>query len=150
MAWTRERVAYLLLGLGLGGLLDSFVLHQLLQWHHLWSRRVPDTTLAGLETNTRADGILDITALAIVVVGLGLLVGRRVEPRQLLGLGLVGWGLFQVVDHVVFHLGLRAHHIREGVPNPLLYDWLFLAVGIALVAAGLFVVSRRPEARTLS
>jgi uncharacterized membrane protein len=150
LTWSRERVSYFLLGLGLGALLDSFVFHQLLQWHHLWSRRVSDTTLAGLETNTRADGILDIAALAVVVLALALVAGRRVEPRALLGLGLVGWGVFQVVDHAVFHLALRAHHIREGVSNPLVYDWIFLGLGVALVAAGLLVVGRPREARTLS
>ncbi len=32
-----SRVPGLLMGLGLGGLLDAVVLHQILQWHHMLS-----------------------------------------------------------------------------------------------------------------
>ena len=150
MEWTRERAAYLVLGLGVGALVDGFVLHQLLQWHHLWSSRTSDETLAGLEDNTLADGIFHMASLAVLVAGLVLLVGRRLEARPLLGLALVGWGLFNVVDQLVFHLALEAHHIREGVSNYEVYDWGFFALGLALAAAGYGVarsaISRRETA----
>lgn len=132
----RERVGYLLVGIAVGALLDGFVLHQLLQWHHLWSRRTPDTTLSGLEYNTLADGIFHTAFLVVLLVGVALMIGRRVQPRLLFGLLLVGWGIFHVMDQVVFHLMLRAHHIREGVANPDLYDWGFFAIGLALIALG--------------
>lgn len=132
----RERVGYLLVGIGFGALLDGFVLHQLLQWHHLWSRRTPNTTLSGLEYNTLADGIFHTAFLVVLLVGLALMIGRRVQPRPLLGLLLAGWGIFHVMDQIVFHLILRAHHIREGVANPELYDWGFFTIGLALIALG--------------
>jgi uncharacterized membrane protein len=45
-------------------------------------------------------------------------------------------GCFHVIDQFVFHLGLRAHHIREGVENPEVYDWTFFAIGLMLIAIG--------------
>ncbi len=143
MRSSRDVVAYVVVGVGVGGLIDGFVLHELLQWHHLWSSRTPDTTLDGLEENTLADGIFHVAALAIVLVGLVMLVGRRLEARALVGFGLVGWGVFNVVDQLVFHLALGAHHIREGVPDYQLYDWGFFALGLLLIVAG-FSVARRP------
>ena len=46
------------MGLGLGGLLDGVVLHQILQWHHMLTGTgdQPPDTIAGLEANTVADG----------------------------------------------------------------------------------------------
>jgi uncharacterized membrane protein len=142
MEVERERIGYLLVGIGVGALIDGFVLHQLLQWHHLWSRRVPVTTLAGLEENTLADGIFHTAFLVVLLSGLALMVGRRLQPRPLVGLLLVGWGFFHVMDQLVFHLALRAHHIREGVENPELYDWSFFAVGVLLVVGGAVVLRR--------
>ena len=135
----RERLGYLLLGAGVGALLDGFVLHQLLQWHHLLSSRTSDETLAGLEENTLADGIFHTASLAVLVLGLVLLLGRRIEPRPLVGLGLAGWGVFNVVDQLIFHLALGAHHIREGVENSALYDWGFFGLGVALAVVGVAI-----------
>jgi uncharacterized membrane protein len=143
--WTRERLGYALIGVGGGGLLDGFVLHQLLQWHHLWSSKTSDTTVEGLEENTLADGIFHTAALLVLVAGIALLVGRRVEGRALVGLALVGWGVFNLVDQFVFHLALGAHHIRMDAGNPEVYDWAFAAFGALLGAVGWVVVrSARP------
>ena len=146
MRWTRERTGYLLLGIGIGALADGFVLHQLLQWHHLWSRRTSDATLSGLEENTFADGVFHTAFLVVLLAGLALLMRRRIEPRALVGLVLVGWGVFHVLDQIVFHLALRAHHIREDVAHPAVYDWSFFAVGVVLVGAGLVVARKRAGA----
>ncbi len=52
----------LLLDLGLGGLLDGILLHQVLQWHHMGTDHgahasFPTTTVASLEDNTLWDGL---------------------------------------------------------------------------------------------
>ncbi len=141
---TRARAGYVLIGLGVGALFDGFVLHQLLQWHHLWSRRTSDQTVAGLEENTFADGVFHLAVLGVVLLGLALLVGTRVEARPLVGLGLIGWGAFHVVDQLVFHLALGAHHIRMHVDVPAVYDWTFTGIGLVLAAAGWSVSRGRP------
>lgn len=136
---SREGSGYFVVGLGAGALIDGFVLHQLLQWHHLWSSRTPDGTLGGLEENTLADGIFHSASLVVLLVGLALLVGVRVQGRPFLGLALCGWGAFNIVDQLVFHLVLGAHHIREDVESYAVYDWAFFGLGVALLAAGLAI-----------
>lgn len=140
--WARERVGSVVVGLGVGALVDGFVLHQVLQWHHLWSARTPDTTLSGLEANTLADGIFHLAFLGVLLAGFAILAGQRASLRVFIGFGLMGWGLFHVIDQFVFHMALGAHHIRMGVDNYLVYDWAFFGVGVVLI--GLGYVTARP------
>ncbi len=139
---SRERAGSLLLGVGLGALVDGFVLHQLLQWHHLWSSRTTTGTVEGLEHNTLADGIFHVGFLVVLLAGAAMLLGRPLDGRALAGRVLVGFGTFHVLDQLVFHLALEAHHIREGVEHEALYDWGFFAIGLVLIAAGLAVLRR--------
>ena len=142
----------ILLGLGLGGFLDGIVLHQLLQWHHLISStgRGSLETVGGLEANTLADGVFHTAAWVLTAGGLwwlwrtGAHRGRGLD-RQLLGWLILGWGLFNVTDEIVFHALLDLHHIREG-SDELAYDLAFTAVGVVQIALGLMLVrSRRAE-----
>ena len=139
----------ILLGVGLGGFLDGIVLHQLLQWHHLISSTEAGRldTVAGLEANTLADGVFHSATWLVTAVGVWWLwrnVSRRrvTFDRAFLGSLLAGWGLFNVLDEVVFHALLDLHHIREGA-NELAYDLAFLALGGALVIAGWLVARPR-------
>lgn len=142
-----QRAGYLLFGAGIGALIDGFVLHQLLQWHHLWSSRTTVDTVEGLERNTLADGIFHSASLVVVIMGAVLMVGERIPVRAALGLVLIGWGVFHLIDQFVFHLALGAHHIREGVSNPEVYDWSFFGIGLVLIGAGWLVArsTRRRE-----
>lgn len=124
------------IGVGVGALVDGFLLHQVLQWHHLWSSRTLDATLSGLEQNILADGIFHVAFLLVVLAGVLMLLGYQIRLRPLVSLGLIGWGLFHVVDQLLFHVALGAHHIREGVVNPAVYDWSFFGIGLVLVAVG--------------
>lgn len=137
-------------GIGLGGFLDGIFLHQVLQWHHMVSAIVPMTTLAGLEANTRADGVFNLSMWIATVVGFGLLwrsVSRdpaaRLRTRTLVGWLLVGWGVFHFIDSLTFHALLGLHHIRQ-VETFLAYDIGFFLMGVALVAVGLYLV-REPK-----
>jgi uncharacterized membrane protein len=139
-----------LLGLGLGGFVDGIVLHQILQWHHMISstEKGPIDTVAGLEANTFADGLFHATTWLLTVAGLWWLRknASRVRialDRQFLGWLIFGWGLFNVLDEVVFHALLDLHHIREG-DNELKYDLGFGALGVAQLLVGwLFLRSGR-------
>jgi len=137
---TRERAGFVAVGVGLGGLLDGVVLHQLLQWHHVWSSKTTDKTVAGLEENTLADGIVQLAFLAVLVLGMTMLSGRPLATRPSAGLAVIGWGAFNLLDQLVFHLALGAHHIREDVDTSELYDWAFFALGLVLVVVRLVMV----------
>ena len=146
----------ILLGIGVGGILDGVVLHQLLQWHHLLTAtgEHPATTVAGLEANTVADGAFHLVATAFLVAGVALLWTRTRRPlaassRTIVGSALSGWGLFNLVEGLISHHLLELHHVRE-VSEPLPYDLAFLGFGAALVVGGWLLArsdDRLPDAR---
>ena len=142
---TQLRNAGILLGLGLGGFFDGIVFHQLLQWHHLVSsvEYFSPTTVPGLRANTLADGGFHAVTYLFTVAGVALLwrglrAGETATARQLIGLFLLGWGLFNVVEGIVDHLLLGIHHVNETVPREqwLWWDLGFLLWGAAMIAAG--------------
>jgi uncharacterized membrane protein len=131
----------LLMGVGLGGLFDGIVLHQVLQWHHMVSTPVPPVTLEDLETNTLADGLFHVAAWVLTVIGLlALLVGREARDapgrgRRVVGGLLIGWGAFNLVEGIVDHHLLGLHHVRPG-PDEALYDLAFLVWGAGMIVLG--------------
>jgi uncharacterized membrane protein len=139
-----------LLGVGFGGFVDGIVLHQVLQWHHMLTDTGdhPATTVAGLETNTVADGLFHAATWLFLLAGVIALRrawagGRPVPPgRVLVGAMLAGWGLFNLVEGIVDHHVLGLHHVREGAANVLLWDLGFLASGVVLAGIGV-ALSRR-------
>lgn len=139
-----KRVPALLLGLGLGGFIDGIVLHQIFQWHHMVSSAAAHqvTTLAGLETNTLADGLFHGATWVFVVTGSTLMVRAwrqgRVAPtwRSYTGLLLAGWGIFNIVEGLINHQLLGIHHVRDDLGGPLSWDLGFLAFGAVLAAGG--------------
>ena len=152
-AVSRPRAPGILLGIGLGGFVDGILLHQILQWHHMLTSEgsYPDTTVAGLETNTLWDGLFHAATWVAVAVGLYILWRRTtdwrwaISGRAFLGWMLVGWGLFNVFEGIVDHRILTIHHVREG-SNQTAWDLAFLAFGALLVIGGL-VLTRSQEPR---
>ncbi|HZW43946.1 MAG TPA: DUF2243 domain-containing protein [Dermatophilaceae bacterium] len=132
-AIARSKWPILVTGFGLGAILDGIILHQVLQWHHLVSGYRTADALAALEYNTFWDGIFHLVSWAIVFGGLLWLVQSRSDLREVglrlyVGWTLMGWGAFNIVDQVVFHMLLGAHHIRM-VDNYQMYDWGYTALG---------------------
>jgi len=135
--------AALLLGIGLGGFFDGIVLHQILQWHHLLSSQgdYPVTTVAGLEVNTLWDGLFHALTYAAVVAGLALLWrSSRLthvpwSTRLLIGLLLMGWGSFNLIEGTVNHQLLGIHHVNETAPRDqrVWWDLGFLLWGFAML-----------------
>ena len=139
-----SRASGLLLGLGLGGFVDGIVLHQVLQWHHVVSdvEGHPVDTVAGLEVNTLADGFFHLGTWALVVAGSlsGVVAWRRGRQAPSwsfhLGLLLLGWGIFNLVEGAVDHHLLGIHHVRDDLGGPVAWDVGFLVFGGLLVVAG--------------
>ena len=151
-----QNTAPLLLGLGLGGFLDGIVLHQVLQWHHMLTSTAdgPSTTIAGLERNTLVDGFFHLATWLLVVTAITMMfrswrAGRPAPPPRLhLGLILVGWGIFNVVEGAIDHLILVIHHVRDDLGGPLGWDLAFLSLGLVQVTGGLALArSARSDVR---
>ncbi|MBM9459897.1 DUF2243 domain-containing protein [Nocardioides sp. zg-536] len=139
-----SRAPGILYGIGLGGFVDGIVLHQILQWHHMLSSTAgnPVDTVAGLEVNTLADGFFHVFSWLCVVgasiVTLAQWQQGRLAPSWRLHLGglLIGWGGFNLVEGLVDHQILGIHHVRDDLGGPLAWDLGFLALAVALIAAG--------------
>ena len=119
------------------------MLHQILQWHHMLTSEgsYPAATVAGLETNTLADGLFHAAAWILSAVGAWLLWracrhGDVGSGRVLVGWAVVGWGVFNLVEGLVDHQLLGIHHVREGAGHETAYDLAFLALSAALALVG--------------
>ncbi len=130
-----------LLGIGLGGLLDGVVLHQILQWHHMLSGVVAPGDVVALRYNMVWDGLFHAFTWVITAMGLALLwrAGQRTNvpwsTRTFVGSLALGYGLFNLVEGVIDHHLLGLHHVHPGL-NQFAWDVGFLGFGAVLVISG--------------
>lgn len=142
----------LLMGLGFGGFVDGIVLHEILQWHHMISGYEATDTVAGLELNVVADGFFHIATWLLVMAGTTLTVlawrQGRLAPNWSFHLGLLilGWGVFNIVEGVIDHQLLGVHHVRDDLGGPLSWDIGFLVFGVTLTAGGWWLYRRGARA----
>lgn len=131
-------------GFGTGAVFDGILLHRILQWHHVSGH--PVRSAEGI----RWDGIFDAASLVILLVGLAGLWHRRarlpsISGRCILGLGLIGFGLWHLVEGVTIHLVVQLHRVRPMAEVPLVWDLLWLVIfGVLPLSVGL-VLRAAPE-----
>ena len=152
MAQLRQLIAgIVLLGVGLGGFFDGIVFHQILQWHHMLSSKLPPTSVVNIEINTFADGVFHAVAWVVTLAGVAVTIRavdalRAVRDARLLGRFVVGgllagWGAFNTIEGLVDHEILGIHHVRAG-PDEVLYDVAFLAWGAVMLVVGVWLLRR--------
>ncbi len=151
---TMEIRAGLLFGIGLGGFFDGIVLHQILQWHHMLSDEgsYPVDTVAGLETNVLWDGLFHTLTYVAVVIAMWLTWKASQLPhapwstRLLVGLLLMGWGTFNLIEGTINHQILGIHHVNETVSRASWKWWdiAFLCWGAIMLVGG-WVIARQGE-----
>ena len=130
-----------LIGIGLGGFADGIVFHQILQWHHMLSSRLPPTTLVNIKVNMIWDGLFHLVTWLSTSLGLLLLwraLGRADVPRSNAVFGgslALGWGAFNFVEGLVDHQLLGVHHVHPG-RGQLAWDVGFVLSGAVLLIAG--------------
>jgi uncharacterized membrane protein len=137
----------ILLGIGLGGFFDGIVLHQILQWHHMLSHtsEYPMTTLAGLEANTLADGLFHALTYIFTITGIVMICPVLGQPTRVwstkgfVGLLVLGWGLFNVVEGLIDHHILRVHNVRDDVTNPQPWNIGFLLISVLMLMVGWWI-----------
>jgi uncharacterized membrane protein len=97
--------------------------------------------MEAMEANMLWDGLFHAFVWAATLVGVFLLwSGARraaILPTWvwLVGLMLVGWGLFNFTEGLINHHILGIHHVREWGPNPF-WDFGFLLSGPVLMVVG--------------
>ena len=136
------RWAGYLVGLAMGGFFDGILLHQVLQWHHLLSL-VDSPVVRDVRVQILADGLFHVLMYLIALWGLALLWRNREQfslpsaGRYLLACALIGFGIWNVIDAVLFHWILVIHRIRVDSDHPLFWDLLWLLLfGPPFLAAG--------------
>lgn len=142
------------LGVGLGGMLDGIVLHELLQWHSMLSSVVPRHDLAAMHVNMFWDGMFHALMWLVTAAGLALFWRASRAPAaawsgRLLAAGmLAGWGAFNLVEGLIDHQWLGLHHVKPG-PTQLAWDLGYLASGVVLLLVAA-IVGRAPAARAIT
>jgi uncharacterized membrane protein len=140
----RTVVSGVLFGCGVAAsMIDLFVFHLGLQWHHFYDLSTTEVALA-------ADGVFHAVGWFVTVWGLFLLadVRRRGEVvwSRWAGAVVAGVGGFQLFDGVVNHKLLGIHQVRYGV-DLLVYDVVWIGTAVLALAAGLLVLRRSRPAR---
>ena len=154
-AQTQNRrpliVAGIVLGLGQAGFFDGIVLHQLLQWHHMFTSVETSDTVRGLELNTLGDGLFHLLDWLLTLTGIYLLwrVGQNPSAEKstplFLGALLVGAGLFDFVEGLIDHQILGIHHVKPGI-HEFAWDMGFLGLGLSLIVSGWLIIrASRPR-----
>ena len=130
-----SRVPAFFIGVGLGGLAEGVVFHQIVQWHNMGSTILPPDTMQAMRQNMAWDGWFHVGSLAVVLIGIYLLLndarlGRQLPTfRTFTGLLLLGWGSFNFFEAVINHHLLQLHHVRDIPAYMPVYDGLYLGIG---------------------
>ena len=152
------RIAGIFLGLGLGGFFDGIILHQVLQWHHMFtSAGFPANNLVNLEFNVMWDGFFHISTYIFTLTGMAILWRRASRPhdpwswKMLVGSILMGFGIFNLVEGIIDHQILGIHHVNEMVPPN---QWIYWDVGFliwgALMLAGGWLLQQAGRRETVT
>lgn len=143
MTTDRTVLSGFLFGCGIAAsVIDLFVFHLGLQWHHFYDLSTTQVALT-------ADAFFHAFGWFVTVGGLFLLadVRRRAGVRwaRWTGAVLAGVGAFQLLDGVVNHKLLGIHQIRYGV-DLLVYDVTWIGSAVLVLLTGLVVLRRtRPR-----
>ncbi len=141
----RTVLSGFLFGCGIAAsLIDLFIFHLVLQWHHFYDRSTHEVALV-------ADGFFHAFAWFITVWGLFLLadVRRRTQLmwKRWLAAVVTGVGAFQLFDGVVSHKVLGIHQIRYGV-DLLIYDAVWIGTAILALLIGVLLLRRTRPSRS--
>lgn len=133
----RTVLSGLLFGGGIAAsMIDLFIFHLGLQWHHFYDLSTHEVALV-------TDGFFHAFGWFITVWGLFLLADNRrrggVNWKRWTGAVVLGIGSFQLFDGVVDHKILGIHQIRYGV-DLLLYDTVWIGSAILFMVIGLLVL----------
>jgi uncharacterized membrane protein len=129
-----------LFGIGIIGMLDGIILHQLLQWHSIYMH-------TNREGQIFSDGLFHLFITVIIFIAGFLLwqdhsAGRKGSLFTFWGSFLIGAGGFNLVEGIVNHHLLRIHHVRPYSPYSVMYDLSFDGIAILMLGIGWFLYKK--------
>ncbi len=139
----------IILGIGIGGFIDGIVLHQILQWHGMFTNQLPAVDFLGKSVNMFWDGIFHLFTLTAVIIGVAsltrLLKKKNINPSPKLVWGgfFAGWGLFNLVEGIIHHHILKFHNVKEFSPYESLWNYSFLSSGLLFMMIGFYLIYQR-------
>lgn len=142
-------ITSIILGIGIGGFIDGIFMHQILQWHGMFTNKLPADTVVGKSINMFWDGIFHLLTLTTVIIGLVSLIrlmrmhNVNSSPTLVWGGFFAGWGLFNFVEGILHHHILEFHNVREFSQNQDLWNYAFLMSGPLFMAIGFYIIFHR-------
>jgi uncharacterized membrane protein len=123
-------VGAFLFGIGIVGMLDGIVFHQILQWHsvNMYTDRFHQIM---------SDGLFHLFVTAVIFVS-GILLWKgnpRDTATRFWGSFLLGAGTFNLLEGIVNHHILQVHHVKPG-PSQLMYDISYDLFALLLIIVG--------------
>lgn len=143
------------LGIGMGGMLDGTVLHQILQWHEMLSNKIQPVTLLNKSINMFWDGIFHLFCFLIIFTGLLMLCKVAFCKKEAKSWGkvcgglILGWGIFNVVEGLIDHQFLKLHNVKETSAVPELWNYSFLLISVLLIIVGWLIIRRADKGNLL-
>lgn len=142
-------ITFIIIGIGIGGFIDGIFLHQILQWHGMFTNKFPADTLTGKSVNMFWDGIFHLLTLIAVIIGVisltRLLRKKNINPSPKLAVGgfFAGWGIFNFIEGVIHHHILKFHNVKEFSTSTDLWNYGFLASGVIFMIIGFTIIYNR-------
>jgi uncharacterized membrane protein len=134
-----------LTGIGMGGFIDGILFHQILQLHNMLSARLAVDTLENMKINMVWDGLFHLLTWTTTAVGIAMLWKAGKNPnvpwsgKTFLGGGILGWGIFNLVEGIIDHHLLHIHHVVERL-GVSVYDYIFLGSGALFILFGISLI----------
>lgn len=142
-------ITAIILGIGIGGFIDGILLHQILQWHGMFTNILPADTVVNKSVNMFWDGIFHLLTLIAVIIGVvsltRLLNKKNINssPKLVWGGFFAGWGLFNLVEGIIHHHILQFHNVKEISQFPEIWNYGFLASGVLFIVIGFSIIYNR-------
>lgn len=138
--------AGLLLGIGLAGLLDGAIARQIFGLHRPMGEQ-PFDIFESPRTSMVRDGVFQAAMWLITLLGIRLALQEKWKNPDADVLAChaamwVGAGLFIVSESVVNHYILERHHLVTGHPWQMVFDLVFIGVGVGMMCWGSILFQR--------
>lgn len=142
----------ILLGIGLGGILEGILFFQVFQLHGMVTAIYPPDTVLNIRTGMIYDGLYHLFTWTIIVVAVYLLwkgsTSNYYDYKSIIGAALLGLRGLNIVEGIIDHHIFSIHHVVE-VLGQSIYDYIFLIASGVIFLAGIILYKRNAVSNQL-